>query len=629
MHLETRGFRSGAARSARAKTNPTSSCPISRCPGSTVCPRSKSRTKSSPDTPFIFLSGTIGEERAIDALQRGAYDYVLKTNMARLVPAVRRALNEASIRRARSRSNSSCATSSPPRRTGSGSTTATASSRSAATPCAARSVMRPRKSSAPMLRNTCTPKISRRSTSPCIRSAPNQRTASNLQARWRHRNGSYRWLERNMLALLGENGQVTGFRGSERDFTERRRQEKHISRLTRVLKMLSGVNSAMVRIRQRREILVEACRLATAVGGYASAMVALDRARHAHRAADGMVGQRRQPGRAAAHLQHRRYRRRRLERHRPRAAHRRVAGLQRPATARHGARRARLAHGLGVPQRRRLSTAGRSHAGRRADAHGLRRRRGRATRSRACCASSSRTCRSRCSTSTRKTKSASCRISIRSPVSPSAGCSASGWCARSSRGSDGAARRRSRCSTSSSSRAINDSFGRHAGDLLLQQVADRLKRHLDSTELLAHFGGGTFGLIMEAAGDEDEAVHWMQEQVAEVFRAPFVVDGRGIPVDVKCGFARYPDNGNDANALVQNAEARVAQRQEHRRKISAASPRAELGGGVAHDHGASAARRGRAPGVRAALPDQGRRAHARRSAASKRWCAGAIRKRVS
>ena len=65
-----------------------------------------------PDTPFIFLSGTIGEERAIDALQRGAYDYVLKTNMARLAPAVRRALNEAAIRRARVGWSSSCATSS-------------------------------------------------------------------------------------------------------------------------------------------------------------------------------------------------------------------------------------------------------------------------------------------------------------------------------------------------------------------------------------------------------------------------------------------------------------------------------------------------------------------------------------
>src|SRR6187549_2005745 len=54
-----------------------------------------------PEAPFIFLSGTLGEERAIDALQRGAYDYVLKTNMARLAPAVRRALNEAAAQRAR------------------------------------------------------------------------------------------------------------------------------------------------------------------------------------------------------------------------------------------------------------------------------------------------------------------------------------------------------------------------------------------------------------------------------------------------------------------------------------------------------------------------------------------------
>ena len=66
-----------------------------------------------PDTPFIFLSGTLGEERAIDALQRGAYDYVLKTNLARLAPAVRRALNEAGDPpRAAGASSSSCATSS-------------------------------------------------------------------------------------------------------------------------------------------------------------------------------------------------------------------------------------------------------------------------------------------------------------------------------------------------------------------------------------------------------------------------------------------------------------------------------------------------------------------------------------
>src|SRR6202167_6755389 len=47
-----------------------------------------------PDTPFIFVSGTIGEERAIQALKQGAVDYVLKENRARLVPAIERALRE-------------------------------------------------------------------------------------------------------------------------------------------------------------------------------------------------------------------------------------------------------------------------------------------------------------------------------------------------------------------------------------------------------------------------------------------------------------------------------------------------------------------------------------------------------
>ena len=48
-----------------------------------------------PDIPFIFVSGTIGEERAIEALRCGAVDYVLKSNLKRLAPAVTRALREA------------------------------------------------------------------------------------------------------------------------------------------------------------------------------------------------------------------------------------------------------------------------------------------------------------------------------------------------------------------------------------------------------------------------------------------------------------------------------------------------------------------------------------------------------
>ena len=51
-----------------------------------------------PNVPFIFLTGMVGEELAIEALKCGAIDYVLKSNPMRLVPAVKRALKDAKLR---------------------------------------------------------------------------------------------------------------------------------------------------------------------------------------------------------------------------------------------------------------------------------------------------------------------------------------------------------------------------------------------------------------------------------------------------------------------------------------------------------------------------------------------------
>lgn len=54
-----------------------------------------------PFLPFIFVTGTMGEEKAIETFKRGATDYVLKDNLTRLVPAIRRACSEAEGQRAR------------------------------------------------------------------------------------------------------------------------------------------------------------------------------------------------------------------------------------------------------------------------------------------------------------------------------------------------------------------------------------------------------------------------------------------------------------------------------------------------------------------------------------------------
>lgn len=56
---------------------------------------------TAPEIPFIFLSGTIGEERALEALRSGASDYVIKDRPKRLIPAVERALNDVRLARER------------------------------------------------------------------------------------------------------------------------------------------------------------------------------------------------------------------------------------------------------------------------------------------------------------------------------------------------------------------------------------------------------------------------------------------------------------------------------------------------------------------------------------------------
>lgn len=51
------------------------------------------------DIPFIIVSGTVGEQRAVEIMRAGAHDYIIKGDTARLVPAIKRALKEAEVQR--------------------------------------------------------------------------------------------------------------------------------------------------------------------------------------------------------------------------------------------------------------------------------------------------------------------------------------------------------------------------------------------------------------------------------------------------------------------------------------------------------------------------------------------------
>jgi diguanylate cyclase (GGDEF)-like protein len=107
---------------------------------------------------------------------------------------------------------------------------------------------------------------------------------------------------------------------------------------------------------------------------------------------------------------------------------------------------------------------------------------------------------------------------------------------------------------------FNDSFGRHFGDQLLQQVAERLRQQTGSDERVGDLGGGTFVLVAPSIAGED---HGIASQIDKtVFAQSFLIEGRRVRLSCHSGVARYHVDGEDGCALVQKAEAALKHAKE-------------------------------------------------------------------
>jgi diguanylate cyclase (GGDEF)-like protein len=381
-----------------------------------------------PAAPFIFVSGTIGEERAIDALHAGAADYVLKNNLLRLAPAVRRALADAELR------------------------------------------------------------------------------------------------------------------------LERSHQEAQIARLARVLGMLSGVNALVVRVRDRKELLQETCRLAVRAGGYLSAVIYSKVAATPRLAAvawngddalrnaleepfdkqTDIVGQIVRTGKVFLCND--------------------PANPAIPAALRAAMLGGELSAVVGLPlvvdrtpMGVLLLAARESDAVSPEELHTLREIAGNLSFALQYLQKDS-------------------KVRLLSHFDPRTGLAKrSLFCDRLSRVLSDPANQDARFAVSvidiERMSLINDSFGRRIGDLLLQHVADRLRGRFRRSEHVAHFGGGTFAVFANAnSRDGEELLAVMRAHAAALFGRAFVIEQQEISVAVRSGLALHPTDGKDANALVQHAE---------------------------------------------------------------------------
>src|SRR5216117_148271 len=101
---------------------------------------------------------------------------------------------------------------------------------------------------------------------------------------------------------------------------------------------------------------------------------------------------------------------------------------------------------------------------------------------------------------------------------------------------------------------INDSLGRQAGDELLRHIAERIERHAGPIRM-ARIAADRFAIVRTGVSSESEVARLVEQWLAECFGPPYVVSGTELRVSAKAGVALFPSDGADADALFQNAEA--------------------------------------------------------------------------
>ena len=234
-----------------------------------------------PEVPFIFVSGTIGEERAVEALRRGATDYVLKERLRRLVAVVARAIEEAEQRAARR-----------------GAEQELESTRNRLDAIVASLVdVVWSESVSPhevLYVSAATEAIYQRSPAEFyatpglwmqvvhpedyeqVRSAWVKTLAGALfdvEYRILRPDGQVRWVHDRGTPVCDAQGKVLRVDGLARDVTQRRTQQLKIDRLTRIRDVLTSINAAIVHIRDRQHLFADTCRIAVEHGRFKMAWI--------------------------------------------------------------------------------------------------------------------------------------------------------------------------------------------------------------------------------------------------------------------------------------------------------------------------------------------------------------------
>jgi diguanylate cyclase (GGDEF)-like protein/PAS domain S-box-containing protein len=519
-----------------------------------------------PDTPIVFVSGTIGEEYAIRALKNGATDYVLKANLVRLPATVERAIAEAKARREKRRTEAeldiarerltSIFTSLPDMLW---SVDATSGQIIYLSP-AAKEIFGYSVDEFlhhPNLRLEAVHPDDR----PSMFAAWDRLKKGEpfeIEYRIVRPDGALRWVNNRARMILDAKGKAERIDGLARDITQQVEQRSRIERLSRIRELLGALNSSIVRIRERDLLFDEFCRIAVSRGGFVLArIIVIDAAGKASVAAtteadpsfyQAMVdAYNRDPARADSLLA-------KALRSGQAVISNDVAADERVANRAELTRGGNYALALlptvvegrvaGVVVLRAREPGFFDHDELRLLSEMI------ANISFAL-----------------ELISKQDRITYLALYDTLTGLpNRTLFHERLTQAIEGARHSGAMLALAlidlERFKAINDALGQDVGDRVLQAVSQRLRESAGDIHRVARLGNDVFALMFQDIKSAEEVGRRLEASTAKFFGAPFQVDGHEVRLAGKAGIAVFPDDGADADMLFRNAEASLQQAKE-------------------------------------------------------------------
>ncbi len=115
-------------------------------------------------------------------------------------------------------------------------------------------------------------------------------------------------------------------------------------------------------------------------------------------------------------------------------------------------------------------------------------------------------------------------------------------------------------------KAVNDTLGHPVGDALLQAVADRIRSCVRPSDTVARLGGDEFAIV-QVSVDQPMGSTALATRLIEKLSAPFDVQGHQVVISASIGIAIMPDDGDDPDCLLKNADMALYRAKEDGRGI--------------------------------------------------------------